>query len=106
LQERLGDAAIVRHAMRYQSPAMATELDRLLADGCERILVAPLYPQYSGATTASALDPVADWIKARRRLPALRTLPPYHDDPVTIAALHRDLRAQIGALGFRRTAAC
>jgi len=68
LQERLGDAAIVRHAMRYQSPAMATELDRLLADGCERILVAPLYPQYSGATTASALDAVADWIKARRRL--------------------------------------
>jgi len=100
LQERLGDAAIVRHAMRYQKPAMATELDRLLADGCERILVAPLYPQYSGATTASALDAVADWIKARRRLPALRTLPPYHDDPATIAALHRDLAAQIGALDF------
>lgn len=100
LQQRLGDAAIVRHAMRYQSPAMATELDRLLADGCERILVAPLYPQYSGATTASALDAVADWIKSRRRLPALRTLPPYHDDPMTIAALHRDLAAQIGALDF------
>ncbi|OYZ30921.1 MAG: ferrochelatase, partial [Novosphingobium sp. 16-62-11] len=77
LQERLGDAVIVRHAMRYQSPAMAQELDALLAAGCERILVAPLYPHYSGATTASALDAVADWIKARRRLPALRTLPPY-----------------------------
>jgi ferrochelatase len=101
LQERLGDAAIVRHAMRYQKPAMAAELDRLLADGCERILVAPLYPQYSGATTASALDAVADWIKARRRLPALRTLPPYHDDPATIAALHRDLGEQITALAFQ-----
>jgi ferrochelatase len=100
LQARLGESAIVRHAMRYQSPAMATELDRLLEEGCERILVAPLYPQYSGATTASALDAVADWIKARRRLPALRTLPPYHDDPLTIAALHRDLAAQIGALDF------
>ena len=100
LQERLGDAAIVRHAMRYQKPAMATELDQLLADGCERILVAPLYPQYSGATTASALDAVADWIKARRRLPALRTLPPYHDDPATITALHRDMAAQIGDLDF------
>jgi ferrochelatase len=100
LQARLGDAAIVRHAMRYQKPAMAAELDRLLADGCERILVAPLYPQYSGATTASALDAVADWIKARRRLPALRTLPPYHDDPATIAALHSDLAGQIAALDF------
>jgi protoporphyrin/coproporphyrin ferrochelatase len=100
LQLRLGEGVIVRHAMRYQKPAMAAELDRLLADGCERILVAPLYPQYSGATTASALDAVADWIKKRRRLPALRTLPPYHDDPATIAALHRDLGGQIAALAF------
>ncbi|MBB3859733.1 ferrochelatase [Novosphingobium hassiacum] len=100
LQSRLGDAAIVRHAMRYQSPAMDKELDALLAMGCERILVAPLYPHYSGATTASALDALADWIKARRRLPALRTLPPYHDDPAYIAALHADLSRQIEALDF------
>lgn len=100
LQARLGDAAIVRYAMRYQKPAMAAELDKLLADGCERILVAPLYPQYSGATTASALDAVADWIKDRRRLPALRTLPPYFDDPLAISALHKDLSAQIAALDF------
>lgn len=100
LQARLGDAAIVRYAMRYQKPAMAAELDKLLADGCERILVAPLYPQYSGATTASALDAVADWIKDRRRLPALRTLPPYFDDPLAISALHQDLSAQIAALDF------
>lgn len=101
LQERLGDAAIVRHAMRYQSPAMAKELDALLEAGCERILVAPLYPHYSGATTASALDALADWIKARRRLPALRTLPPYHDDPAYIGALHADLGRQIDALDFK-----
>ncbi|MBX9665747.1 ferrochelatase [Novosphingobium sp.] len=100
LQVRLGDAAIVRYAMRYQKPAMAAELDRLLADGCERILVAPLYPQYSGATTASALDAVAAWIRDRRRLPALRTLPPYFDDPLMIRALHKDLSAQIAALDF------
>lgn len=100
LQARLGDAAVVRYAMRYQKPAMAVELDRLLADGCERILVAPLYPQYSGATTASALDAVANWIKDRRRLPALRTLPPYFDDPLAITALHKDLSAQIAALEF------
>lgn len=100
LQERLGEAAIVRHAMRYQSPAMARELDALLAAGCERILIAPLYPHYSGATTASALDAVADWIRARRRLPALRTLPPYHDDPAYIAALHADLARQVAGLDF------
>lgn len=100
LQARLGDAAIVRYAMRYQKPAMAAELDKLLADGCERILVAPLYPQYSGATTASALDAVANWIRDRRRLPALRTLPPYFDDPLAISALHKDLSAQIAALDF------
>jgi len=100
LQVRLGDAAIVRYAMRYQKPAMAVELDKLLADGCERILVAPLYPQYSGATTASALDAVANWIRDRRRLPALRTLPPYYDDPLMITALHTDLSAQIAALDF------
>lgn len=100
LQVRLGDAAIVRYAMRYQQPAMAAELDKLLADGCERILVAPLYPQYSGATTASALDAVANWIRDRRRLPALRTLPPYFDDPLAISALHKDLSAQIAALDF------
>ncbi|MBX9884159.1 MAG: ferrochelatase, partial [Novosphingobium sp.] len=96
----LGDTVIVRYAMRYQKPAMAVELDKLLAEGCERILVAPLYPQYSGATTASALDAVANWIKDRRRLPALRTLPPYFDDPLAITAMHRDLCAQIAALGF------
>lgn len=100
LQARLGDSVIVRHAMRYGNPAMAGELDALLAAGCERILIAPLYPQYSGATTASALDALADWIKANRRLPALRTLPPYHDDPAAIAALHAHLARQIGALDF------
>lgn len=100
LQERLGEAVVVRHAMRYQNPAMAQELDALLEAGCERILVAPLYPQYSGATTASALDGLAAWITARRRLPALRTLPPYHDDPAAIEALHADLARQIGDLAF------
>ena len=100
LQERLGEAVVVRHAMRYQNPAMAQELDALLEAGCERILVAPLYPQYSGATTASALDGLAAWITARRRLPALRTLPPYHDDPAAIEALHADLARQIADLAF------
>ena len=100
LQVRLGDAAVVRHAMRYGKPAMAGELDALVEAGCERILIAPLYPHYSGATTASVLDDAARWILTKRRLPALRTLPPYHDDPGYIAALHSDLSQQIAALDF------
>ncbi|WP_338466979.1 ferrochelatase [Novosphingobium sp. ZN18A2] len=101
LQDRLGNGAIVRHAMRYGSPSIAGEMDGLAEAGCDRVLVAPLYPQYSGATTASVLDALADWIKATRRLPALRTLPPYHDDPGYIAALHADLSNQMDALDFR-----
>jgi len=100
LQHRLGEAAIVRHAMRYGQPAIAAQLDALVADGCERVLIAPLYPHYCAATTASVLDDVARWIAQTRRLPALRTLPPYHDDPGYIAALHRDLSQQIAALDF------
>lgn len=100
LQARLGDAVLVRHAMRYGRPALADEFDALKSAGCERILVAPLYPQYSGATTGSALDALADALKAMRWTPAVRTLPPYHDDTTYIDALHRDLAAQIAALAF------
>jgi ferrochelatase len=100
LQDRLGDTAVVRYAMRYGQPAIAEQLDAMVALGCERLLLAPLYPHYSAATTASVLDDAARWILRTRRLPALRTLPPYHDDPGYIAALHRDLSQQIAALDF------
>ncbi len=100
LQAAMGDAVVVRHAMRYGRPAMAGELDALVAAGCERVLVMPLYPQYCAATTASVLDDLARWTMQRRRLPALRSVPPWHDDPGYIAALHRDLSRQVAALAF------
>ncbi|WP_353229942.1 ferrochelatase [Novosphingobium sp.] len=100
LQDRLGPAVVVRHAMRYGRPAIAAELDALVAQGCERVLVMPLYPHFSAATTASVLDDVARWVLRTRRLPALRTVPPWHDDPGYIAALHHDLSRQIDALDF------
>jgi ferrochelatase len=100
VQQELGPGVLVRHAMRYGQPAIAGELDLLLAQGCERIAIVPLYPQYCAATTGSVLDDVARWIMDRRRLPALRTMPPWHDDPAYIAALHRDLSRQIDALPF------
>lgn len=100
LQARLGEAVVVRWAMRYGSPAIGDELQALMDAGCERILLAPLYPQYSGATTATVVDKAADKLREMRWQMSLRTLPPYHDDPAYIAALAQDLGAQIDALDF------
>jgi ferrochelatase len=100
LQERLGGAVKVAHAMRYGNPGIEAELKKLVAAGCERILLAPLYPQYSAATTATVVDKAADALKAMRWQPALRTLPAYHDDPVYIGALAKDLSRQLDALAF------
>ncbi|WP_336982149.1 ferrochelatase [Altererythrobacter fulvus] len=100
LQARLGSAATVRWAMRYGNPSIPQELKALMEQGCDRILLAPLYPQYSGATNATVVDKAADALRAMRWQPALRTLPPYYDDPVHIAALAKDLGAQLDALDF------
>ena len=100
LQERMGGAVKVAHAMRYGKPGIAAELEKLVAAGCERILLAPLYPQYSAATTATVVDKAADALRAMRWQPALRTLPAYHDDPLYIDALAKDLSRQLDALAF------
>ncbi len=101
LRERLGQEITVAHAMRYGNPGIAAELRKMVAAGCERILLAPLYPQYSAATTATVVDKAADALRAMRWQPALRTLPPYHDDPRYIDALAQDLSRQLDALAFR-----
>lgn len=100
LQGLLGDGVQVDWAMRYGNPSIASRLKALKDAGCDRILVAPLYPQYSGATTASVVDKMGDALRTMRWQPALRTLPPYHDDPSYIAALEDDIFQQISALDF------
>ena len=100
LQARLGDGVLVRWGMRYGSPAIGAEVEALKAAGCDRILVAPLYPQYSGATTATAIDALAQQLAAMRWQPALRTLPPYYDDPLHIEALRADTARQLRSLDF------
>ena len=100
LQERLGDAAMVRWGMRYGNPAIGAEIAALKAAGCERILFAPLYPQYSGATTATAMDALAACLSAMRWQPALRSMAPYYDDPAHIEALRTDTARQLKALDF------
>ena len=105
LQARLGDAVMVEWAMRYGKPSIRAELQKLMDAGCERILLAPLYPQYCGATTATVVDKAADWLREKRWQPSLRTLPPYHDDPAYIAALAQRSRAPARRAGFRARSA-
>ena len=100
LQVRLGDGVQVRWGMRYGNPALGAELQALKDAGCDRILIAPLYPQYSGATTATVIDALGAQLAKMRWQPALRTLPPYYDDPLHIAALRDDLARQLAALPF------
>ncbi|TCM17855.1 ferrochelatase [Novosphingobium sp. PhB165] len=100
LQERLGARAHVDWAMRYGNPAIPARLSAMKAAGCERILVVPLYPQYSGATTASVTDRVGEAMAALRWQPTLRSLPPYYDDPAHIGALEADLAGQLETLDF------
>jgi ferrochelatase len=100
LRERFGDAVIVDHAMRYGNPAIAPAVERLVAAGCTRILFAPLYPQYCAATTATANDTLFAILARMRWQPAIRTLPPYYDDPLYIDALKTSIQRQVSALDF------
>ena len=100
LQQRLGDGVLVEWAMRYGNPGIRPAIERMKAAGCERILAAPLYPQYCAATTATANDAVFGVLATMRWQPALRTLPPYHDDPAYIAALQQSIEHQLAKLDF------
>lgn len=93
LQNRLGRPLPVALAMTYGEPSIASALAELDAAGVERILLLPLYPQYSGTTTAAVLDGVFSRLSARRLLPALHTISDYHDDPGYIAALAASVHA-------------
>ncbi|MEO0590323.1 MAG: ferrochelatase [Pseudomonadota bacterium] len=97
----LGEEIVVDYAMRYGSPSIEQRLHELTAKGCDRILVAPLYPQYSAATTATVFDEVARVLGEMRWQPALRILPPYHDDPAYLDALAADLTQQVASLDFK-----
>jgi ferrochelatase len=87
-------------AMRYGKPAIAERLDTIAKAGCERILIFPLYPQYSATTTATVNDKAFDTLKTMRRQPALRTVPPYYDEPVYIDALAESVERYLEQLDF------
>jgi len=92
---------VVDWAMRYGNPSISSVVERMDAEGCDRILTVPLYPQYSATTTATANDKLFRALMAMRRAPAIRSVPPYYDDPVYIDALARSLESSLAGLDFR-----
>ncbi len=99
--EPLGAHLKVDWAMRYGNPSIASKLTALVAAGCERILVVPLYPQYSAASTATACDEVFRVLTRMRRQPTLRIAAPYYDDQVYIEALASSTSAELSRLEFQ-----
>jgi protoporphyrin/coproporphyrin ferrochelatase len=101
LQGAFGEDVTVDYAMRYGRPAIGDRLRAMKEAGCERILLAPLYPQYCAATTATANDKAFLALAGMRWQPAIRTLPPYHDDPAYISALRTSVEASLAALDWQ-----
>lgn len=101
LAERLGGKDImVEFAMRYGNPSTKSVLEKMQAAGCQRILLVPLYPQYSATTTATANDKAFDALRTMRWQPAVRTAPAYFDDPHYIETLGNSIREGIAKLDF------
>lgn len=94
------DRVVVDWAMRYGNPSMQSRIEALIAQGCDRILVVPLYPQYSAATSATVCDEAFRVLRALRAQPTLRVSPPYYDDPVYIDALAASIKAHLATLSF------
>ncbi|MEQ1954203.1 ferrochelatase [Mesorhizobium sp. CN2-181] len=94
------DRIVVDWAMRYGNPSIRSVVDRLTAQGCDRILTFPLYPQYSATTTATANDKLFDALARMRNAPAVRCVPPYYAEPVYIDALARSIETHLKTLPF------
>ena len=92
LRERIQSPYMVEYAMRYGKPSIADTLMRMKTQGCERILVVPLYPQYAASSTATAFDAVFKTLAQMRNMPAVRMVKHYHDHPKYIAALAQSVR--------------
>jgi protoporphyrin/coproporphyrin ferrochelatase len=91
---------VVDWAMRYANPTTGSRLEALMQQGCDRILIVPLYPQYAAATTATACDQAFRALMEMRWQPAVRVAPPWHDDPVYIDRLAASMRRHLQGLDF------
>ena len=95
------DHVVVDWAMRYGNPSIASRIEALTAQGCGRLLVVPLYPQYSAATSATVCDEVFRVLAGMRAQPTLRVTPPYYDEPDYIEALAVSISAHLATLPFQ-----
>src|ERR1700691_2485664 len=95
------DHVAVDWAMRYGNPSIRAGIDALTAQGCDRLLVAAPYPQYSAATSATVCDEVFRVLSEMRSQPTLRVSPPYYDDPAYIEALAVSIDAHLKSLPFQ-----
>jgi ferrochelatase len=95
------DRIVVDWAMRYANPTVAERISHLQSQGCDRVLLVPLYPQYAAATTATACDQAFRALMQMRWQPAVRVAPPYHDEPAYIAAVAESVRTRLGELDFQ-----
>jgi len=102
LAEALRDLpdVVVEWGMRYGNPSTANAVEKLMAAGCNRIIMFPLYPQFSATTTATASDQLFRALMKIRAMPAVRTVPAYYDEPVYIEALARSLEQHLATLDF------
>ncbi|OWV85744.1 ferrochelatase [Rhizobium sp. R635] len=103
MAERLKDLANVKvdWAMRYGTPSIASRIEALKEDGCDRIVLFPLYPQYAAATTATVNDKAFQKLLTMRWQPALRTVPDYHDDETYIEALAQSVEKHLSTLDWK-----
>jgi len=95
------DHVVVDWAMRYGNPSIRSRIDALTSQGCDRLLVVPLYPQYSAATSATVCDEVFRVLGDMRAQPTLRVTPPYYDDPDYIEALAVSINTHLANLPFQ-----
>jgi protoporphyrin/coproporphyrin ferrochelatase len=95
------DHVEVDWAMRYGHPSIRSGIEALMARGCDRLLVVPLYPQYSAATSATVCDEAFRVLSSLRAQPTLRLAPPYYDDPDYIEALAVSIDAHLASLPFK-----
>jgi ferrochelatase len=100
LQQKLPNA-IVRFGMQVGNPSVASVVDAMIRDGVERLIVVPMYPQYSATTTASATDVLFHALMKQRRVPALRVVPPYYQHPAYLDAVTTVIREELAKLAWQ-----
>ncbi len=96
LQKKYNNKKIlVKYAMNYGYPRIKEEMEKMMSLGCQRILIFPMYPQYSATTTASVVDRVFEYLKKVRWQPTIRIVPPYYDDNIYIDSLKKHIEKEI-----------